>query len=82
MNDKINNEAEGVNLINDQQKGMDDEMKNIDNLKCHVNNIENLLFCDSSDGCKDVLLQWKLQNYKYHFDIGERVCIVQYFLHK
>ena len=67
LNDKINNEAEGGNLINDPQK-------EIANLKHHVNNIENILFCNSSDGSKDVLLQWKLQNYQYHFDIGEPVC--------
>ena len=66
LNDKISKGAEGVNLINDPQK-------EIANLKHHINNIENILFCDSSDGCKDVLLQWKLQNYQYHFDIGERV---------
>ena len=66
LNDKISKGAEGVNLENDPQK-------EIDNLKQHVNNIENILFCDSSDGCKDVLLKWKLQNYQYHFDIGEPV---------
>ena len=73
LNDKINNEAEGVNLENDPQKKVDEEMKNIAKLKCHVNNIENILFCDSSGGSKDVLLKWKLQNYKYHFDVGDRV---------
>ena len=73
MNDKINNEAKGVNLINDPQKEVDEEMKNIAKLKCHVNNIENILFCDSSGGSKEILLKWKLQNYKYHFDIGEDV---------
>ena len=73
LNDKINNEAKGVNLINDPQKEVDEEMKNIAKLKCHVNNIENILFCGPFDGCNDVLLQWKLQNYKYHFDIGEQV---------
>ena len=66
LNDKINNEAEGVNLENDPQK-------EIANLKHTVNNIENILFCDTSAGCKDVLLQWKLQNYQYYFDIGEPV---------
>ena len=73
LNDKINKEADGVNLINDWQKEIDEEMKNINDLKCHINNIENLLFCDTSNGSKDVLLQWKLQNYQFHFDIGERV---------
>ena len=66
LNDKINKGAEGVNLINDPQK-------EIANLKHHVNNIENLLFCDSFDGSKDIIIKWKLQNYQYHFDIGERV---------
>ena len=66
LNEKINNGAEDVNLINDQQK-------EIANLKHHVNNIENILFCGSSGGSKYVLLQWKLQNYQYHFDVGKRV---------
>ena len=66
MNDKISKGAKGVNLINEQQK-------EIANLKHHVNNIENILFCGSSGGSKGVLLQWKLQNYQYHFDIGKRV---------
>ena len=66
LTDKISKRAEGVNLENDPQK-------EIDNLKQHVNNIENILFCDSSDGCKDVLLKWKLQNYQHHFDIGKDV---------
>ena len=73
LNDKINKEADGGNLINDWQKEMDGEMKNINDLKYHVNNIENILFCDSSVGSNDVLLKWKLQNYQYHFDIGEDV---------
>ena len=66
LNDKINKGAEGVNLENDPQK-------EIANLKHHVNNIENILFCDSSNGCTDILIQWKLQNYQYYFDIGKRV---------
>ena len=66
-------EVDGVNLINDWQKEIDEDMKNINDLKCHINNIENVLFCDTSNGSKDVLLKWKLQNYKCHFDIGERV---------
>ena len=66
LNDKISKGAEGVNLENDPQK-------EIANLKHHVNNIENLLFCDSSNGCTDILIQWKLQNYQYHFDIGKPV---------
>ena len=73
LNDKINNAAVGGNLINDPQKEVDEEMKNIAKLKWHVNNIENILFCDSSNGCTDILIQWKLQNYQYYFDIGKRV---------
>ena len=73
LNDKINKAAEDINLRNDPQKEVDEEMKNIAKLKCHVNNIENVLFCDSSGGSKDILLKWKLQNYQYHFDIGKLV---------
>ena len=66
LNDKISKGAEGVNLENDPQK-------EIANLKHHVNNIENLLFCDSTDGSKDIIMKWKLQNYQYYFDIGKNV---------
>ena len=44
LNDKINNEV-------------DEEMKNIAKLKCHVNNIENILFCDTSSSSKDILME-------------------------
>ena len=73
LNDRISKAAEGVNLINDWQKEINEEMKNINDLKCHINNIENLLFCDTSNGSKDVLIQWKLQNYQYYSDIGKPV---------
>ena len=66
LNDKINKGAEGVNLENDPQK-------EIANLKHHVNNIENILFCYSTDDSKDIIMKWKLQNYQYHFDIGKPV---------
>ena len=64
LNDKISKGVEGVNLENYPQK-------EIANLKHHVNNIENLLFCDSSDDSKYIIIKWKLQNYQYHFDIGK-----------
>ena len=66
LNDKISKGAEGVDQENDPQK-------EIANLKHHVNNIENILFCDATDDSKDIIIKWKLQNYQYHFDIGERV---------
>ena len=66
LNDKISKGAEGVNLENDPQK-------EIANLKHHVNNIENILFCDSTDDSKDIIMKWKFQNYQYHFDIGKPV---------
>ena len=66
LNDKISKGAKGVNLENDPQK-------EIANLKHHVNNIENILFCDSTDDSKDIIMKWKLQNYQYHCDIGKRV---------
>ena len=66
LNDKISKGVEGVNLENDPQK-------EISNLKHHVNNIENILFCDSADDSKDIIIKWKLQNYQYYFDIGKPV---------
>ena len=73
MNDKVKRLSEQINLMEDNQNDINNAMEKVDNLKCHVTNIENILFCDSSDGCTDILIQWKLQNYQYHFDIGERV---------
>ena len=57
----------------DNQKDINNAMEKVDNLEDHVTNIENTLFCDSSNGCKDILIQLKLQNYQYHFDIGKPV---------
>jgi len=42
-------------------------------LRSHVTNIENILFHGTFDSSKDILLQWKLQDYQHHFDIGEEV---------
>jgi len=39
----------------------------------HITNIENVLFCDYSDGDEEIELEWNLPNYKYHFDVGEDV---------
>ena len=67
---KISKEAENINLITDWKKGVDRVIKNIGNLEHHVTNIENIMFCDTSE---DIVLKWKLQNYQYRFDIGEAV---------
>ena len=74
LNDEVKRLSEQINLMKDNQKDINNAMEKVDNLKGHVTNIENILFCDSSNGCTDILIQWKLQNYQYHFDIGERVC--------
>ena len=73
LNDEVKRLSEQINLMKDNQKDINNVMEKVDNLKGHVINIENILFCDSSNGCTDILIQWKLQNYQYHFDIGERV---------
>ena len=73
LNDKVSEETESMKLLKDWQKDVHKKMENIGNIEGHVTNIENILFCDSPDGSNGVLLQWKLQNYQYHFDVGERV---------
>ena len=73
LNDKVSEETESMKLLKDWQKDVHEKMENIGNIEGHVTNIENILFCDSSDDSKDVLLQWKLQNYQYHFEIGKGV---------
>ena len=73
LNDEVKRLSEHINLMKDNQKDINNALEKVDNLKSHVTNIENILFCDSSNGCTDILIQWKLQNYQYHFDIGERV---------
>ena len=73
LNDEVKRLSEQINLMEDNQKDINNAMEKVDNLKGHVTNIENILFCDSSDSCTDILIQWKLQNYQYHFDIGEPV---------
>ena len=73
LNDEVKRLSEQINLMKDNQKDINNAMEKVDNLKGHMTNIENILFCDSSNGCTDILIQWKLQNYQYHFDIGECV---------
>ena len=73
LNDEVKRLSEHINLMKDNQKDINNAMTKVDNLKHHANNIENILFCDSSNGCTDILIQWKLQNYQYHFDIGKPV---------
>ena len=73
LNDEVKRLSEQINLMKDNQKDINNAMEKVDNLKGHVTNIENILFCDSSDGCTDILIQWKLQNYQYYFDIGKPV---------
>ena len=65
--------TESMKLLKDWQKDVHKKMENIGNIEGHVTNIENILLCDSSNGSKDVLLQWKLRNYQNHFEIGKRV---------
>ena len=73
LNDEVKRLSEQINLMKDNQKDINNAMEKVDNLKGHVTNIENILFCDSSNGCTDILIKWKLQNYQYYFDIGEHV---------
>ena len=71
LDDEVKRLSEHINLMKDNQKDINNAMEKVDNLKGHVmTNIENILFCDSSYGRMDILIQWKLQNYQYHFDIG------------
>ena len=74
LNDEVKRLSEHINLMGDNQKDINNAMEKVDKLKGNVTNIENILFCDSSNGCPDILIHWKLQNYQYHFDIGKRVC--------
>ena len=48
-------------------------MEKVNNLEGHVTYIENLLFCDVSEGSNKIVFQWKLQNYQHYFDLGEIV---------
>ena len=73
LNDEVKRLSEQINLMEDNQNDINNAMEKVENLKGNVTNIENILFCDSSNGCTDILIQWKLQNYQYHFDIGKRV---------
>ena len=73
LNDEVKRLSGQIYLMEDNQKDINNAMEKVDNLKGHVTNIENILFCDSSNGCTDILIQWKLQNYQYYFDIGKRV---------
>ena len=73
MNDEINRQTENLNSLKVCQEEIDCAMKKVNNLEGHVTNIENLLFCDVSEGSNKIVFQWKLQNYQHYFDLGERV---------
>ena len=73
LNDEVKRLSEQINLMKDNQEDINNVKEKVDNLKGHVSNIGNILFCDSSNGCTDIIMKWKLQNYQYHFDIGKPV---------
>ena len=73
LNDEINRRTENVNYLKLCQEEIDCAMEKVNNLEGHVTNIENLLFCDISEGSSKIVFQWKLQNYQHYFDLGERV---------
>ena len=73
LNDKINRQIENVNSLKVCQEEIDCAMKKVNNLEGHVTNIENLLFCDISEGSNKIVFQWKLQNYQHYFELGEVV---------
>ena len=73
LNDEINRQTENVNSLKVCQEEIDCARKKVNNLEGHVTNIENLLFCDVSEGSNKIVFQWKLQNYQHYFDLGERV---------
>ena len=73
LDDEINGQTENINSFKVCQEEIDCAMKKVNNLEGHVTNIENLLFCDMSEGSNKIVFQWKLQNYQHYFDLGEKV---------
>ena len=73
LNDEINRQTENVNSLKVCLVEIDCAMKKVNNLEGHVTNMENLLFCDISEGSNKIVFQWKLQNYQHYFELGERV---------
>ena len=73
LNDEINRQTENGNYLKVCQDEIDCAMKKVNNLKGHITNIENLLFCDISQGSNKIVFQWKFQNYQHYFDLGEIV---------
>ena len=73
LNDEINRQTENVNSLKVCQEEIDCAMKKVNYLEGHVTNIENLMFCDISEGSNKIVFQWKLQNYQHYSDLGEKV---------
>ena len=73
LNDEINRQTENLNSLKVCQEEIDGARKKVNNLEGHVTNIENLMFCDVSEGSNKIVFQWKLQNYQHYFDLGEIV---------
>ena len=66
----FNSGSEVMDLMTSWQKDVDKAIKNIE---YHVGNIENIMFSNSSNSLKEIILKWKLQNFQHHFDIGKDV---------
>ena len=54
-------------------KSLNKKTDEMTKLTCHVENIENILFCyePHQNGC--IRVKWVMQNYQYYLDIGEPV---------
>ena len=59
MDGKIKRGTVGKKLLKVFQNDVDESKKNILRLENHVTNIENIIFSNTSDGSKDIILEWK-----------------------
>ena len=60
-----------IKLIKNWQKEVDTTKTKMNDIISHMENIENIIFCDQNN--KNIKLKWILHNYEYHFDVGEKV---------
>ena len=69
MENSLNEKAVEITTLTTQMAATDKVIQDNKNIISHIENIENIIFCDQNIK-RYTKLKWILHNYKYHFDIG------------
>ena len=73
LKQKFDELKEEIKLVNNWQKQVEKTTNDMEDLASHVENIENIIFCDHSGNNRNIKLKWILHDYQHCFHIGETV---------